>query len=187
MVTALLQQLGLAPDDAALRRAVVQDLVVIPRYDQLRQVSIDAMHVRGPWAFKLEALARRLRHDDSVAAVAGVEYTIGKLWGSRAALGLVAERLHDGRDDFLVSRFDEEWFAGLRLVVPGQHGVNALLGLLADEDGGDRLVQLEFAFDPARHWRVLGKLRAFDKVPGDELTGFLRDEDMVSLTLVRYF
>lgn len=183
----LLQQSGLAPEDAAVRRAVIEDLVVVPHYDQLRQFGLDAMAVRGSWAFKLEALARRLRDDDSLAAVAGVEYTLGDVAGSGAALGLVAERLHDQRDDILVRRFDDEWFAGLRLLVPGRHAVNALLGLLADDRGRDRLLQLEFGLDPARNWRLLGKLRTFDKVPGDELGGFLRDEDLVSLTVVRYF
>lgn len=183
----LLRDLGLAPSDAALRRQVIEDLVLAPRYDRLRQLSVDALQVIGPWALKLEALARERSGQRTYASVAGVEYTIGNVLGSGAALGLVAEWLDDERSDVLSARFDHEWFGGLRLALLDRRNTQALLGLLGDRRGGDRLLQLEFSFKPAKRWRVLGKFRSFDKVPGDELTGFLRDEDLLSLTLERYF
>lgn len=57
-LTPLLQGLGLAPDDAEQRAQLIADLVLVPHYDPLRQVSVDALEVVGAWAFKLEALAR---------------------------------------------------------------------------------------------------------------------------------
>lgn len=186
-LTALMGNLGLAPDNAALRAQVVADLIVVPHYEPLQQLSLDAQHVSGPWSLKLEALSRERLDQRTHAAVVGLEYTIGNVLRSGAALGLVAEWLRDEQADVLSARFDDEWFAGLRLALLDRRNTQALLGLLGDRHGGDRLLQLEFSLKPAKNWRLSGKLRSFDKVPGDELSGFLRDEDLLSLSLERYF
>lgn len=186
-LTPLLQQLGLAPSDEQARAEVIRNLLVIPVYPQLEQLSLDALWALDRWALKLEALQRRREGERSTAWVAGVEYFIGNALGSGWNLGLVGERLRDDRDDLLSTRFDDEWFAGLRVGFNDRRSSSLLLGLLADARGRDRVLQLEAQTRPAPGFRLSMTLRSFDRVPGDELTGFLRNEDGLQLRLERFF
>ena len=192
----LLQILGLAPSDAELEQAyletvmpeVLANLVLVPDYARLRQVGVDAQYIRGGWAWKLEAVLREQGGDNSVAAVAGFEYTFSDFAGRGWDVGGLFEYLYDEQETLLSARSDDDLFLGLRVGFNDVASSQLLAGFFFDRDSGkDHLVQIEASRRIGANWRAALKARHFEQVPGDSLTGFLDDEDMVSLTVERYF
>lgn len=190
-LTPLLQALGLAPSDEAaaaqIREEVLRNIVLVPSYARLRQYSVDAQYVTGGWALKLEAVARELGGEHSVATVSGFEYSLGDITGRGWDIGLLAEYLYDQRRDLLSRRFDHDVFLGTRVSLNDVAGTLVLAGFLFDESGDDHLLQIEASRRLGDGWKLSGKFRLFEKTGDDPFTGFLADEDMLSLTLERYF
>jgi hypothetical protein len=161
--------------------------VLVPLYQRLRQYSLDAQYVTGGWALKLEAVARELGGEHSVATVSGFEYSLGDITGRGWDIGLLAEYLYDQRRDLLSRRFDHDVFLGTRVSLNDVAGTLVLAGFLFDESGDDHLLQIEASRRLGDAWRLSGKFRLFEKTGDDPFTGFLADEDMLSLSLERFF
>lgn len=192
----VLQQLGLAPDDeqleaeflAEIMPQILANLQLVPDYARLRQIGIDTQYITGGWALKLEALLREQRGERSFASVAGFEYTFSDVGGFGWDVGALAEYLYDEQDTLLSTRADDDVFLGLRVGLNDIASTQLLAGFFFDRDSGkDHLLQIEASRRIGANWRAALKARHFEQVPGDALTGFLDDEDMLSLTLERYF
>lgn len=191
----LFQSLGLLPSDEALQEQfiaeqtprVLANLVLVPQYDRLRQVGVDAQFITGGWALKLEALVREQGGERSHAAVGGFEYTLPRFFETGWDVGLLAEYLYDERTTVINNRFDNDVFLATRIGFNDIAGSQLLAGFFFDRRGDDHLLQLEASRRLGADWRATLTWRHFDRVPGDALTGFLDDEDMLRLTLERYF
>lgn len=183
-----LQQLGLAPTPEQVQAAILDNLVLVPYYDRLRQVSLDAQYVTGSMALKLEALRRKQQERWTWAAVTGFEYTIGDVWGSGTDIGLLAEYLYDERDEFLGVLTDDELFAGTRIALNDVAGSQLLAGVIASRrDAGNRLVGIEASRRLTDDWRLALESRLFSAMSEDGVDAFLEDQDFVTLTLERFF
>lgn len=184
---AILQALGQNPTEAAAQ-AFVQNIVLVPYYDRLRQVSVDAQYVIGSTAFKLETLYREQQDRGTWAAVTGFEYTLGDVAGSGADIGLLAEYLFDERDEALGVLVDDEIFVGTRLALNDVAGSQLLAGAIASrEDFKSRLYGIEASRRLGDDWRVAVEARIFSKMPQDGFEAFLADQDFATLTLERFF
>lgn len=186
-VLAVLAQLGIDPT-AAEAAAFVGNLVLVPSYDRLRQVSLDAQYVTGSMALKLEALRRQQQERWTWAAVTGVEYTIGDVWASGADIGLLAEYLYDERDEFLGVLTDDELFAGTRIALNDVAGSQLLAGVIASRrDFGNRLYGIEASRRLTDDWRLALESRLFAAMSEDGVEAFLEDQDFAMVTLERFF
>jgi hypothetical protein len=191
----VLQGLGLVPSDEAQEQAFIEaqtprvlaNLVLVPDYARLQQLGVDAQYLRGGWALKLEALWREQRGERSGAAVGGFEYTLPRFFNTGWDVGLLAEYLYDERRTLINARFDNDVFIGSRVGFNDVAGTQLLAGFFVDRRGDDQLLQIEASRRLGADWRARLKFRHFEQVPGDDFTAFIDDEDMVSLSLERFF
>ncbi|MFP5307937.1 MAG: hypothetical protein ACLGI7_19220, partial [Gammaproteobacteria bacterium] len=132
LVTELLQQAGLLPSDEAVRDALVAEieanLVLVPYYERLRQIGVDAQALSGGWAWKLEAVYREATGGHSAAAVAGFEYTFARFFDTGWDVGVLGELLYDDRDYLLDGRYDHDAFVGARALLNDIAGTTLLGG-----------------------------------------------------------
>lgn len=191
-LTDVLQALGIVTSDeegrAQAEREVRDNLVLVPHYDRLRQISVDAQYVYESLALKLEALMREREDGRSSAAVAGFEYTIGDFRGTGADLGLLAEYLWDERTDFFTARYDDDLFVGSRLGLNDEAGTQVLGGVIVERRGlGNRTYAVEASRRLGDSWRASLEARVFSDVPKDSIESFIADQDSYVLTLERFF
>lgn len=164
-------------------------LVFVPFYDQIDQTSLDAQITTGAWLFKLEALTRTGQGDRFFATVAGFEYTINGVGGSRADLGLLAEYHYDGRDDpDLLSSFDRDVFVGLRLGLNDTESTEILAAAIIDQSNQTTLLNLEAERRIGESWKIEMEARLLVNVDDSEivLNGIRRDNHVL-LRLSRFF
>lgn len=190
-VTALLQALGLAPSnedvEAEITAEVLRNIVLVPAYDRLRQISLDAQYVHESWALKLETLLREQGGESTWAATGGFEYTLPDWFETGWDISALAEYNYDERADFLTTRYDNDAFVGTRFGFNDEAGTQILAGGLVDRSGKDQLWQIEASRRFGDAWLGSLKLRVFEQVPQEGFTGFLEREDMLSLKLERFF
>ena len=186
-VVDLLQGLGLAPSNEEVERQILEAIVLVPRYELIDQLGLDAQYVIDALALKLEASLRRQDGRWNRAAVAGFEYTIGDIFRSGADLGLLAEYLYDERGALLSSRTDDDWFAGFRIGLNDIAGTQLLAGAIVEADGGNRFISVEGSRRIGNAMRLELEARVFSDLPADDPLAFLADQDYLRLKLTRYF
>jgi hypothetical protein len=164
-------------------------LVLVPQYDLLQQGSIDAQYVTGSMAWKIEAVRRSTAGEATWGSVAGFEYTFGDVRGSGIDIGVLGEYLSDEKDDALNALADDEVFAGVRLALNDVAGTTLLVGALASsDDGKSRRYGIEGSGRLTDDWKLSAEARLFSKWPAaDPATGFLGEQDFITVTLERYF
>jgi len=162
---------------------------LVPRYDLIRQVGLDAQYTAGDWLWKLEAIGRSGQGPDFRAVTAGFERTISGIAGSGADLGVLVEWNYDGRDPRLAPAtiYNNDLFVGARLTLNDIGDTSVLAGALIDRDNGARVVTIEGQRRFGENW-VLGLQGRFFTAgtPGDPISVVAAD-DYVSLTLKRSF
>ncbi|MFQ5571746.1 MAG: outer membrane protein [Rhodothermales bacterium] len=167
--------------------------VLVPLYQQIDQVSLDAQITRGAWLLKLEGLYRtgqddRLGREDAyVASVAGFEYTFFGLGGSKMDLGVLAEHLFDDRSDRALTPFENDVFFGLRLAANDVAGTQVLAGLIQDLDTPARNFFLEASRRLTDSWTVDVEARFFTAARPDDLLFDLRRDDLIQLEFTYHF
>jgi len=120
------------------------ETVWIPHYDTIDQTGVDLQATKGSWLWKLESIFRTGQQERFAAAVAGFEYTFFGITDTGADLGVLAEYHRDGRHAGAPStRFDNDLFTGLRLVLNDEWDTDALIGFVADLNGGAWSINVE--------------------------------------------
>ncbi len=165
-------------------------VVLIPRYDQIDQTSLDAQLTRDAWLWKLEAITRSGHGDRFFASVAGFEYTLFGILESNADLGLLAEYLYDGRDeeDAPAVIADDDLFLGARATLNDEQDTTFLLGGIVDREEQSTLLLVEAERRLGEFWKVELEGRFFVNVDDDDLVlNGIRDDDVLTLRLTRFF
>lgn len=163
--------------------------VLFPRYEQIDQTGLDVQLTTERTLWKLEAISRSGHGDRFIAAVGGVEFTLFGILDSNADLGLIAEYLYDGRDERGVpaTLADDDIFLGARLVLNDEPDTQALVGAIVDR----RTQATSFSIEAERRlgsdWKVELEGRFFLNVPDEDLAAGIRDDDVVTLRLTRFF
>jgi hypothetical protein len=163
-------------------------MVLRPHYDLIDQTSLDAQYTNGPWLLKLEAMTRSGQGDRFFAAVGGFEYTFFGLMEGDSDLGLLAEYLHDGRDDKAPQTpFDNDVFLGTRLVLNDMESTELLAGVVFDIENQERIFSLEFERRLTDNLSLEVEGQVYDNIDSDEvLSGFARDS-FIELRLSYFF
>ncbi|MDO3380922.1 hypothetical protein [Gilvimarinus algae] len=162
--------------------------VLVPHYQQVDQVGIDAQYTRNAWLWKLEAVWRSSSLDNYIAAVAGFEYTHFGLFDSAADLGYLLEYQYDNRHDTEPpSIADNDVFIALRLALNDVQDSSVLTGLLIDIESDAVLfnVEAERRFGS----NTVGKLRLrVIEAPQEDLILYsLQHDSYLQVSLQRYF
>jgi len=123
--------------------------VLVPLYEQMRQVSLDAQVTTGAWLLKFESFWRDGERDavgletDYLALVGGFEYSWYGVFGGDTDLGLLMEFLYDGRDERATVVTEEDVFTALRLAFNDAASTDILFGVMQDLDKPTRTLFLE--------------------------------------------
>jgi hypothetical protein len=165
------------PDDSGTR--------LIPRYELMKRLSLDAQLTRGSWLWKVESVVRERRDEISIGAVGGFEYTFFGTFDSAADLGVLLELQYDDRDEPLVA--DNDLAAGVRLALNDVADTQLLAFASVDIENGGMFGSVEGSRRLGMAWRLGLELRLFMNTDPDDLLHALRHDDYMQVELTRYF
>lgn len=180
---------------------------LLPVYDRIVQGSIDVQYTKDAWLWKAEAIVREGQGDTFFAAVAGVEYTLYQVFGGGADLGLLAEYLHDGRDDGIVFEsfadapalgalavaaapftiLEDDIFAGARYALNDPQDTSALAGVIVDASDGTMAMSIEAQRRLGQSWTAEFEARLFFNVDPANIASAFADDDFLTFRLTRNF
>jgi len=164
---------------------------LVPTYDLIDQAGTDIQYTRGSWLWKFEGLWRARHGDHFFATTAGFEYTLYQLFKSDADLGLLLEYSYDGRDDDFTEApptlFENDLFAGMRVVLNDVQGTSMLAGFVVDTD--ERSIQLSVEAERrlTNHWSAVLESRWFLNTDDSDVVAAFADDSYISVRLARYF
>ena len=162
--------------------------VLIPNYDLIDQLSLDAQATLGSWLLKLEAIGRDTPQETFFAATGGFEYTLVGIFDTAIDLGLLAEYLYDDSSDpFLVTPFDDDIFLGTRLAFNDTQSTELLVGFSQDLNNDSIFFNVEGSRRIGQSWKAGLQVRIFNNdEPTDAFFAF-RNEDYAEFKISKYF
>ena len=163
-------------------------VALMPYYDVIDQVGLEAQWTRGATLWKLEAATRGGHGDRFAAAILGIEHTLFGLLGGSADLGVLAELMLDGRDDFApYTAFDNDAFFGARWALNDEADTSVLGGPVIDLETGELIAFVEAERRLADRWTLQVEARWFENTDAGGALSGLRRDDFVTLRLSRHF
>ncbi len=165
-----------------------QGMALVPYYQQIRQISIDAQAAVGDWLWKFEGRYRDAAAASGSAAVGGVEYTLYAVGDTAADIGLLAEYGWDQRRGAQAIAQDNDLMLGLRLAANDTANTTLLLGLGLNLAGDTSFLRLEGEQRLGERWKLIveGSL-FFTHSDATDALASLADDDFFRLQLRRYF
>ena len=164
------------------------DDIKIPKYEQIKQTSLDVSYVIGEWLWKLESLYRTGQgNEDYLAWAGGFEYTSVGVLELNMDLGFVGEWLYDDREDDADTAFENDIAGGLRLTVNDAASSEALLGWVQDVDTSARLLFLEASRRFGNNWLLNIEMRLSLDQPASDFLFEQRKDDLFQTELFYYF
>ncbi len=164
--------------------------VLLPQYERIRQVGLDAQLTSGSWLFKIEALGRAGARDrrgvevEYVASTMGGEYTFYSVIGSAADLSLIGEWNYDGRGRNATNIFQNDLFLAARLAFNDVRSTEALGSMMDDFDTTTRVLTFELNRRISGRFSVrLEAIALLDVDPAD-LSYASRRDSFVELNLI---
>jgi hypothetical protein len=163
------------------------EIVLIPRYEQMRQTSLDLQATKGDWLWKLEAIHRSSDSESYNAATGGFEYTLVGITQSDMDLGLLGEYLYDSRDKEATAPFEDDIFIGLRLTANDVDGSELLAGVIKDLDDDGLMFNLEASRRIGNDWKTSAQIRLWSDIPEEDPLYFFHRDDYLEITITRFF
>jgi len=162
--------------------------VLIPYYDLINQVGLDAQVFLGDWTWKLEALNQRRRDEMYLAAVGGFEYTFVGIFDSNVDLGTLSEYMYDSRGNAAPTPFERDIFIGLRLSPNDAQSTEFLAGVVYDLQGDGEVYRIEASRRFFDSWKVSFEAQTYSGIDQrDPLLYPVRDDDFLQLDIAWYF
>ena len=161
--------------------------MLVPIYDQIDQTGLDANYVLAGWLLKLEAIHQHSRFDDYFAFATGYEYTINGVFDSATDLGLIGEYLWDERGDAATTPFNNDIFVGTRLAFNDEASSELLAGVIVDAQTQTLFSNLEASRRLGNDWKATLEMRLFANTDPADPTFSFREDDYISLEIIRYF
>ena len=144
--------------DHSLEPLPAIDAPLIPYYEQIRQLGVDAQLTTDPWLYKMEAVrrsgSRNLlgREEDYYAFSVGLERTLYGLFGSRSDLTSLAEWHYDSRGRRATSVWANDLYVSGVLTLNDVQGTEFVAGILVDLRHDSRALNLEMKRRLSNRW-----------------------------------
>lgn len=157
-----------------------------PFYPLMKQTGLDVQYTGDKWLWKLEAIYRDLSFDNYAAEVGGFEYTIPGVANTNIELGLIAEYHYDSRGDVVDAPFQDDIFAGARLVF-NDLDAECLVGGYYDRNNQSKSFLLEFTLRMSNNIQLNVEAQAFSNI--DRLDPFydFRNDDFIEAEFKYFF
>ncbi len=178
---------GTGRDPLLLPRPAIPQPILVPYYEQIRQVSVDLQTAAGDWLWKFEGLYRHAPSGHFSAATGGFEYTLYGVGGTPTDVGLLLEYAWDQRDRQRAVSQDGDIMIGLRLAANDPASTGLLIGAGLDTAGGASFLRLEGERRLGDQWKVVLEGTFFFAGSTDDPLAALADDDFLRLQLRRYF
>ena len=136
------------------------DAPLIPYYEQIRQLGVDAQLTTEPWLYKVEAIyrsgARNLlgQEEDYGAFILGLERTLYAVFDSREDLTVLAEWHYDGRGRRATSTWDNDIFVAGALAFNDVQSTELVAGILGDLRHDYRALSVELKHRLSASWSM---------------------------------
>ena len=164
------------------------DTIKIPRYEQIRQTSLDVSFVTGEWLWKGAALYRVGQGDDDYFAwTGGFEYTFTRVWSSQIDLGVIGEWMFDTREEDAATAFENDLAGALRLALNDSASSEILFGWVQDLNSSARFLFLEASHRFGDHLLLTAEFRTFTNQPAEDFLFEQRDDEILQIELAYYF
>jgi hypothetical protein len=161
--------------------------VLVPFYGQLRQFGLESQATLQRWLLKIEAVHRSEREGVSRAATAGFEYTLPRVFGGAADVGLLVEYLYDSRGSAAFTSYQDDVMLGVRWSANDAQSTRLLAMVVLDRRSAERAYSVEASRRITSHVTASLEARAFHGgAPGAPLYSLRRD-DYAQLKLTYYF
>jgi len=161
--------------------------VLIPFYEQMRQLGIDAQLIREDWIWRLEFIRREAESNDYNAYTAGFEYTFYGIMESAVDLGLLVEYSADSRPDDESGPFNNDVFLGSRFAFNDAQSSEILAGFVVDTDNKSRTFRVEGNRRFGESWKGTLELQTFSNIDQDDVLAAFENDDFLLLEMAYYF
>jgi len=161
--------------------------VLIPFYQQMTQIGVDAQLLYADWIWRLEAIRRETSVGDYNACTAGFEYSFFGIFESATDLGLLLEYSYDGRDKDEADPLDDDLFLGTRFAFNDAQSSEILAGIFIDVGNRGRSFRVEASRRFGASWKGTLELQTFSNIDVDDPLAALADDDYLLLEMAYYF
>ena len=161
--------------------------VLIPFYEQMTQIGVDAQLLYLDWIWRLELIHREAESSDRDAFVVGFEYTFFGVFDSVSDIGAIVEFSHDNRPEDLRDVYDRDLFLGTRFALNDAQSTQVLAGFLVDVEKYSRSFRIEASRRVGQSWKATLELQTFANIdPDDPLVAF-EDDDYLLVDMAYFF
>ncbi|MCP4390414.1 MAG: hypothetical protein GY802_19120 [Gammaproteobacteria bacterium] len=161
--------------------------VLIPFYEQMAQLGVDAQLISEDWIWRLELIRREAESNDYNAYTAGFEYTFYGIAESAVDLGMLVEYSADSRPDDEAGAFNNDVFLGGRFAFNDAQSSEILAGFVIDTDNRSRTFRVEGNRRFGDSWKGTLELQTFSNIDADDVLAVFEKDDFVLLEMAYYF
>ena len=188
-------ELGLAYFDGTSRLPVIvtdasieNGVRLLPQYNQLQQISIDALYVVNSLLIKLEAIQGKTLDEEFNAYVAGFEYTVVDFYETGVDLGLLLEHQFDERENQAFILGQNDLMLGARFQLNDFAGSELLVGFVRDLDySGTYSAYIEGSTRLNQNWRLAVNGYFFSSDTDTQPSYLIRRDDHITLNVEYFF
>ena len=171
----------------------MDDVILIPQYEQIRQFGLDALMVAGSWLFKLEAIRRTGgrdligRENDYAAYILGGEYTFYSIFDSAVDLTLLGEWNKDERGANSTDDLNNDFFLAGRFMFNDVQNTAITVAAVKDTELDTSTLTIEFDRRLSDQWELDVEWVEFLEADKKDIVYGTRNDSYVALALTYNF
>ena len=157
-------------------------------YPTVSQTGLDIQITHNAFLWKLESIYRYAEIQDFFALAGGVEYTLSNINRKGLDIGLLAEYLHDSRDELALNALQNDLFVGSRIAFNDTYDTSILFGGITDLESGSKIFSMEASRRIGNSWKLELEARIFGNIDKDELIlSNFGDDSFFKASISKYF
>ncbi|OMH32129.1 hypothetical protein [Motiliproteus sp. MSK22-1] len=156
-------------------------------YEQMDQFGLDVQATIEDWLWKFETIYRDSTSDSYVALQGGFEYTFIGVMETAMDVGILLEYGWDSRGETNTVSAQDDLYLGARLTLNDAQSTEFLAGIGQDLDHSSYSLFVEASRRFGANWKVSLDARIFDTDESIDALYAVRKDDMMQLTVERYF
>jgi hypothetical protein len=160
---------------------------LIAHYDWMRQWGFDGSYLLGDFTLKGEYLLRFTQGSHFRAAVGGVEYTFGSLFGTDWDLNLVFERNVDNRGENSAAILQNDNFYGIRLAFNDAQSTQLKVGYMRDLFDDSKSMRIEASRRLTDNVTLRLETQLFQDIATSNPLYIISQDSYVQLSAIYYF